>query len=577
MNTYRMLSLLILAFCLARSLSCTSDCEISDGCLELGPGEGTILVVGGPASLCEVREVYKDLGAPAGPKIPNDSLWFGFITGWPKDRPDFDREVAAKAMLRAYRDFGATTVMAQDIAVEPDRDGVSEAQRFIDGALAIDPRYRVILQPKRLFWNPWHYWNAKRETADPSYTPRLITVARSLSPAINTVAGEQYWQLTEELQARFEAEFSKYKRAWTLGDETNEPIDPEARLFQIDSVALQEPDLERKLPPLPDFLGFNDQLWATRPGHTNLRCRDGETGGDLKMKLFTPYYGMCASYDRYQVYARAATKVLADGGPLHAVRVEAAAGILDFPEPSTDPDKPNKSWDACLAARKGALPKAPTYTWHTRDGDEWCAEWSKHQAPTNSWRAQSWLAITAGFKGLMFWSPGPVLNHGPTELATAWRTGKCTGGGTGNSCARPTLFYWDGEAVKAWRRGYLSELAQTWNNINSYRSLIWELLLTDRAADFIVDPEHLRNDRNVYVGSFEDTTLGKDFLVVTNTDIGTWDVTSPTWADDEGATITVDAEGQLVPFVPARAERQIRLPLTLGTTLHDLRDHPSCN
>lgn len=489
------------------------------------PGEGVILLLGDEQQLRAVRQQYfgqaqTRRGIGRSGKV--DRLLLGFYTGADvasrAQRLGLSEEQYVDRMLQLYREAGATAVF-----VYRGNMAGGVGARFAGRAAVAG--LKTILQPNDLYFRSHHMWlsPAHRDGllkgyADPSdYLRRfLLPHLETWAPATAADRSILAWGPVEELPAEDEGVYTEYKKAFRR-------LLPEHLIYQLDSPQATREKLRRKQPPYPDICGFDRYPWWTRPEGTG---------------LWTPHHAARWFFNVTKDYARDVHELF--GAP--AILVMQGCAELSWP---------GAAWGERYGwrAERNFIPARAS---HVR----WIPEVGKfrvtnrHLAPQNAWRLQCWLGIARGYKGLMFWSAGPASS--PGNWREAWRNG---------TTSRLCLIHDDFTAHR-----YLAEVTRVWSDIRRYETLLLDCV---PVPDMAAPPR--TEERYVYTGLLRDSA-GRDYIVVVNGQIGTWDGTSPEVLKYPDTTLSLDTMGEYANYTPLEAARTIRIHLRQGgVTPYDLR------
>lgn len=510
---FRLAQYLFILFMLTRiniSLAVTKS-------VELAPGEGTIILLGNTSDAVDVYRDYLSESALM-PSGILDRLLLGFYTS-PSDAND--------EAMALFSSLNATTVMGYRSYMGNNTAANFAAKANANGLLAI-------CQPSDLYFvEPSPAWQTMENYRDFKLIPEL----ESYAPAYVNDANIFAWQPREELPGDEkdpikpdENNFTAYKSAFKSNL-------PNHLLYQLDSQQDNLSKMQYKQSPMPDISGLDRYPWWYR--------YDG--GID---HLWTPDYALNWLYNVIEEYPSASKTVM----DAPAIFVGQGCAELNWIDEQEGIDR---GYQVVEGYRP---PAAPNIRWEPELGK--FSYWNRYLAPSNCWRCQNWLAICAGFKGIMFWSGGPGGSQ--VELDLAWQN--CT-------TTRVRLIDENLNTLP-----YVDEISSSWEVLRNYEKLILDIHNSSISHDFTLQ------GNNVIANTFIDSA-GREYIIIVNTRVGTWldsnnQPTNPdplNWQSDND-DLYVGYDGQLVNYTPATGTRSIFLTVNTqeseNISLFDIRNLP---
>jgi len=495
----------------AGSLSFGVDLQIQ---IQLGPGEGTILLIGNGQDYAEVADQYFSAQSSPPPGVL-DRLLLGFYTSGS----------ASDAEMTLYEAIGCTAVYGY-VSMNGSSATDFATRAAAHGLLAI-------CQPNDLYFNePSPAYQTMENYRDWVLIPNLQSYAPPHVNDTNIFA----WAPREELSGDEadpikpdEANFTAYKAAFKTEL-------PNHLLFQLDSQQRDEYAMRFKRQPMPDISGFDRYPWWWRYDHN-------------WNHLWTPDYALSWLFGEIDDYPPGSFHVM------NAPAVFVAQGCAEMRFLTQSQGESLYGWMAQPGWRH---PTAPCVSWEPQVSK--FALWNRYLAPTNAWRCQGWVAICAGFKGLMYWSGIGGGDHDPAYWDAVFNNGE----GTYRNCLIDSKL----DCLE-----YVNEISASWIEMRRMENLILDIRPEPISQSYSI------SDSKVVSNTFLDSS-GREYIVVVNRHIGTWldendNPTNPDpvhWQSDVD-DLYVNRTGQLVNFTPATGGRTITITLNDSGSnwLYDLR------
>ena len=522
---------------------CASVVSARDVEVTLAPGEGTILLLGTPEQRHEVAKEYFSPAAaqpaaagPAAPRPEGDKpyrldampigVYLASASGY-ASLPEFkgvDVYDWYGKLLDILKAGGANTIYVYGGAIGNPAD-MNKFTAFVHGR-----GFRLIIQPDDGYFGQGNFsaWQARRKDAlgeakmnmETFWTDWLRDYATGLYPLYRDNPNIWAWAPVEEMGAEDEALYAEYKTLLRRAV-------PNHLIVQLDSQQAREDVLKSKRTPYPDVFAIDRYCWWHQAQGKNY-------------VMWTPHFATQWLYNVTKEHADAVWKLYRgqafctlQGPAMYALHDQATADLYGW---KADPNH--------------VPPTAPTVRYYP-DKKLWGA-WDFYLPPANGERLSSWIAVCAGFKGMMLWAG---VTGGADEAQRVIEKPDAKAG----DARHAGVIHYDLSTTPQW-----DELSSTWRSIRRYEKAI--LAMQPSPAELAK-----AKDGHLFVNSFVDDK-GRQFVVVVNGLIGEWDGGSPTVLDHPRTKLTVGPDGNLQNYTPLTEPRTCTVTLAGDHSAHDLRE-----
>lgn len=505
--------------------------------MSLAPGDGTILLLGSEKEFSEVKHDYfrKWFRSPPPNRDPAtgqyrlDFMPFGIYIG--DHTAEFYQQRAAAMGLtiwqwydrvfKTIRAGGANTIYIQGGGYI-ERNGELTAKVFADFAAARG--FKVIVQPNDAYFGGSCFAGWKTNAGKPDanlgefFSDYILPRLEQYLPRYRDNRSIFAWCPVEEFPAADEKYFTEYKKLLHT-------LAPRQLHFQLDSQQNTIEELKSKQPPFPDLFAKDRYCWWL-----------AENGPHLF--LWTPHFASRWLYNTIQPYA----------ANVHTLFQGQAICVLQGPAEFTFYGEDSaKAWG--WKAEKDFV--CPTSTVRYFEKQKRWGGFNRYLPPPNAERLSAWLAVCAGYKGVMLWA---ALLDGPESVQNLLAQEHPAV----NSSAMIGILHGDLTTTPQW-----NELAATWLQLKKLERLILSMAPSDSAYATSQDP-------HIFLNSFTDAK-GRRYLVVVNGLIGHWDETNPDWLNYPKTKLAVGMDGNLINYTALKEPRKIMLKLTNDSEVYDLR------